>query len=194
MATEEQLDTEIAEFRNGPYLISTDRGLLDLERIHRFLSTWEGWETWGMPRSLLERAAALYQHKAGQQSVSLTVKAEPGLPAIAADEARLMQVMDNLLGNALRYTPPGGAIQLSAARAEGTVRIAVADTGPGIAADELPHIFDRFYRADPSRHAEDGQSGLGLAIVKALVEAQGGRVWAESTPGMGTAIQIEFPF
>ena len=145
------------------------------------------------PKPLLQRVAMVFGHKAEQQGVGLSVAAVEPLPEILVDEARLMQVMDNLLGNALRYTSPGGKILLSAQPAKEKLVITVKDTGTGIAAAELPFIFDRFYRADPSRSSDTGESGLGLAIVKALVETQGGRVWAESVQGQGTSIHLEFP-
>ena len=145
------------------------------------------------PRPFLERAAAVFAHKAESQQVALSIMAAESLPEINVDEARLMQVMDNLLGNALRYTPAGGKIELSAQSEGSKLTLAVRDSGPGIAAQDLPYIFDRFYRADPSRSTDGGASGLGLAIVKALVEAQAGRVWAESVEGVGTTIKMEFP-
>lgn len=145
------------------------------------------------PIGLLDRAAALFQHHAERSQVHLRVEAEAGLPEIRVDEARLMQVMDNLISNALRYTPENGEIVLGARRSQGQVELTVHDTGSGIAAEELPLIFNRFYRADSSRHSETGESGLGLAIVKALVEAHQGKVWAESLPGQGTTIHIELP-
>jgi len=145
------------------------------------------------PHTLLERAVALFQHQAERQKIRLAVKAGENLPEILVDEARMMQVMDNLLSNAFRYTPEGGEIQLSAEAADGKVRFSVRDTGPGIAAQELPYIFDRFHRSDKSRHTENGESGLGLAIVKALVESHQGSVWAESQEEAGTAIYFEVP-
>jgi signal transduction histidine kinase len=93
----------------------------------------------------------------------------------------------------LAHTPQGGRITVSAERRDGKIAISVADTGSGIPPQYLPLIFDRFYRADPSRSTDTGASGLGLAIVKALVEAQGGRVWAESVEGKGTSFFMEFP-
>jgi signal transduction histidine kinase len=142
------------------------------------------------PCDLLERAAAPFDHSAEQQKVTLVIQVETGLPPITVDEGRMMQVFGNLISNALRYTPPGGAITLSAERDGGAVRLAVADTGSGISPEELPYIFDRFHRADKSRHAESGESGLGLAIVKALIEAHGGTVSAVSTPDKGTRIEM----
>lgn len=145
------------------------------------------------PETLLEHAAAPFQHRAEQQNIMLTVAAEPDVPEINVDEGRLMQVFGNLIANSLRYTAPGGEISLSAARRDGAVVLAVQDTGTGITPEELPFIFDRFHRADKSRHSETGESGLGLAIVKALVEAHHGTVRALSAQGKGTRIEIELP-
>jgi signal transduction histidine kinase len=142
------------------------------------------------PRYLLERAAAPFRPGAEQQKVALRVEAADDLPQLFVDEGRMMQVFSNLLSNALRYTPAGGAIILSAQRAEGGVIMAVRDTGSGIDAETLPRLFDRLYRVDDSRHSDHGESGLGLAIAKALVEAHGGKIRAESEPGKGTVMEI----
>ena len=145
------------------------------------------------PAYLLKRAAGLFRHHADQKKVTLKVKAAKNLPKISVDEDRMMQVMDNLISNALRYTSAGGMITLSAQKQDKEMRITIQDTGTGIDPAELSHIFDRFHRADKSRHSENGETGLGLAIVKALVESHHGRVWAESKPGEGTAIHIGLP-
>jgi two-component system, OmpR family, sensor histidine kinase BaeS len=145
------------------------------------------------PQAVLARAVELFQHHAHQKGVNLTVDAGADLPVLHLDEARMMQVLDNLISNALRHTPSGGTILLSAVPRQDRVRLTVRDNGSGISAEELPLVFNRFYRSDTSRHTESGESGLGLAIVRALVEAQGGRVWAESELGQGTAVHIEFP-
>lgn len=145
------------------------------------------------PLSLLERARTTFTHRAEQQQVSLVVEVTGKLPEIKLDESRMMQVFDNLLSNALRYTPPGGKIILSAHLNEEKIILTVQDNGSGITAEDLPYIFDRFHRTDKSRHTDTGESGLGLAIVKALVEAHGGTVEAESTPGVGTAIHLNLP-
>lgn len=147
------------------------------------------------PRALLEHAAAPFQHRAGQQSVALEVEAEENLPMLRVDEARMMQVFGNLLVNSLRYTPAGGTIRLQAAAGEedGKVTLRVQDTGSGVPADELPFIFDRFHRADKSRHTVEGESGLGLAIVKALVEAHAGRVQARPAEGGGLVVEMVLP-
>ncbi|HEX9012734.1 MAG TPA: ATP-binding protein [Anaerolineaceae bacterium] len=145
------------------------------------------------PQALLERTASLFRHQAEQQGVTIHVRAGEDLPAMRVDEARMMQVMGNLISNSLRYTPEGGKIMLSAASNGTGIEIDVEDTGSGIAEEELPYIFDRFHRADKSRHSETGESGLGLAIVKALVESHGGSVTAESAAQQGTIIHLKFP-
>jgi signal transduction histidine kinase len=142
---------------------------------------------------LLEQVRATFEHPALQRGVTLQLDVQDRLPAIHADEIRLMQVLSNLLANALRYTPAGGRITLTAAAAGDGVTLSVQDTGPGIAPDDLPHIFDRFYRADKARSDGEGESGLGLAIARAVVEAHGGRIWAESEPGHGARIHIALP-
>jgi two-component system, OmpR family, sensor histidine kinase BaeS len=145
------------------------------------------------PKYLLERAAAPFQHRAEMQGVTLVVEAEDSLPAILVDEARMMQVFGNLISNALRFTPDGGKITLSAYASDDRVELTIKDNGAGIPAEDLPYIFERFQRVDKSRHSEDGESGLGLAIVKSLVEAHGGSVRAESQPDVGTTIFIALP-
>ncbi len=105
----------------------------------------------------------------------------------------MQQALSNLVSNALRYTLPGGAIDLSARRADGSLRIEVKDTGAGIPPETLPHVFDRFYRGDESR--QEGGSGLGLAIAKSIVEMQGGQISVNSEgPGKGSLFSILIPF
>jgi two-component system sensor histidine kinase BaeS len=149
------------------------------------------------PKNLLDRACSLFRHQAEGQGVMILVDASQALPEIRVDEARMMQVLDNLISNALRYTLPEGQITLAAQLSRSNasqemLEIRVRDTGVGIPDDELPLIFNRFYRTDQSRHTETDESGLGLAIVKALVEDQGGSISAESTLGEGTTISLSF--
>lgn len=147
------------------------------------------------PKYLLERAQALFEHQAEGQKVALRIETDENLPQFCMDEARMVQVLGNLISNSLRYTPEGGEIVLSAKPVKDGVEMAVQDNGSGIDADQLSHIFERFYRADKSRYSGSNsseESGLGLAIVKALVEAQDGTIRAESTPGQGTTIIIRF--
>lgn len=131
---------------------------------------------------------------AEQRQVKLEIVDDlPQRVCILADVDRLAQVFDNLLNNALRYAPPGSTITITLQRANDEVLCAIADQGPGISAQHLPLIFERFYRADPSRNRQTGGAGLGLAIVKALIMAQGGRVQAESVEGQGTTITFWLP-
>lgn len=115
------------------------------------------------------------------------------LPPVYADDDRVTQILLNLLDNAVRYTPTSGRIEIDGAVEGGVVRVAVANSGPGIGAEHHARVFDRFYRADPSRSAATGGSGLGLAIVKALVEAHGGAVGIDDRPGGGVRFTFTLP-
>jgi signal transduction histidine kinase len=138
------------------------------------------------------RAAALsYEPMAKQKGVELKVSIDEGLPMVNIDHGRMIQVIGNLVSNALRYTSPGGVIALRAEREKGGVRWSVEDSGVGIPPEKLPHIFDRFYRVDKAR--QDGGSGLGLAIVKSIVEAHRGTIRAMSEVGKGTRMMILLP-
>ncbi|MFH1086756.1 MAG: ATP-binding protein [Chloroflexota bacterium] len=144
------------------------------------------------PRQLLASAAAAHQPMAEDQGVRLGVVADEELPTVDVDPDRIAQVLDNLLTNALRYTPQGGEIILSAqAHADG-VALAVRDSGPGFAEADLPHLFERFFRSDASRQREGG-SGLGMAIARSMVELHGGRIWAENAPGGGARVVFSVP-
>ena len=146
------------------------------------------------PRTFLERAAAPYEHRVQQQNISLVVDTADDLPQIWLDESRILQVLGNLINNSLRHTPEGGKITLSAKTSGRKLEISVADTGSGISKDDIPHIFERFFRSDPSRFSESGEtSGLGLAIAKAFVELQGGKILVESELGKGTVMRMTFP-
>lgn len=128
-------------------------------------------------QTTVKRLLPAYEKK----GVELRWNLPADLPQVLADEDRLVQVLTNLLGNALMYTPAAGAVTVTAAHSGGEVRVAVKDTGIGIPAESLPHIFDRFYRVDKSRSRNaGGGSGIGLTIAKAIIEAHGGQIWAES--------------
>jgi signal transduction histidine kinase len=130
---------------------------------------------------------------AERKGIALEAAVPAELPAVRADPDRLQQVLLNLVHNALRHTPAGGTVRLSA-QVEGPVlHVRVADTGEGIAPEDLPHIFDRFFRADSSRARSSGGTGLGLSIVRGLVEAMGGRIWAESAVSTGTTVHFTLP-
>jgi signal transduction histidine kinase len=143
---------------------------------------------------LLADVRTSFSGQAEAAGLDLRVEIEGDPPTVAGDGGRLEQVLSNLVANAVRHTPAGGSIRL---RAEGTgegVRITVADTGQGISAEDLPYVFDRFWRGDRARsHAGGAGSGLGLAIARQLVEAHGGRIRVESEVGKGTTFTIELP-
>ncbi|MFL5383484.1 MAG: ATP-binding protein [Longimicrobiaceae bacterium] len=127
---------------------------------------------------------------AAEKGVALSAAVEDGLPRVFADRERVLQVLANLAGNAVKFTPSGGRVEVSAARAGDEVRVAVRDTGPGIAAEDLPYVFDRFWQARSTRRAG---AGLGLAIAKGIVEAHGGAISAESIAGEGSTFAFTLP-
>lgn len=141
----------------------------------------------GLVRSVVASLGRQYE----QKGVKISVSVAPGLPPVMADELRIGQVLTNLLINALQYTPEGGQVEVRAVESQGMVRFSVIDTGIGIPAEHLPHIFDRFYRVDKSRSRASGGSGVGLTIARHLVEAHGGTIWAESA---GTNAGSTFSF
>ena len=114
------------------------------------------------------------------------------LPPVTADPERIHQVLFNLLDNAVRFTPAGGAVTVRGDRHNGTCLVSVSDTGPGVPAEHLPLLFERFYRVDPARSREDGGTGIGLAIARSVVETHGGRIWAESD-GSGATFRFSLP-
>ena len=144
------------------------------------------------PGDLIARVLASQGALAAQQSIQVLVEVAPDLPMIEADRERMAQVLGNLMANALRYTPAGGTITLSAESGQGVVLLRVSDTGPGIEPEHLPYIFQRFYRANESRPT-NGKFGLGLAIAKSLVEAHNGTLSVESAVGQGTTFTVALP-
>lgn len=132
--------------------------------------------------TLVEAARARLARQFDEKGVGLTIDLDPSLPMVHADEDRIGQALLNLVGNALQYTPNGGKVTVRARRAGEAVQISIIDTGIGIPPEHLPHIFTRFYRVDRSRSRAGGGSGIGLTIAKHIVEAHGGRIWAQS-PG-----------
>jgi signal transduction histidine kinase len=141
----------------------------------------------------VEKAIAVTQQEADAKGIHLNFIVPHDLPLVYVDPERLGQVLRNLLENALAYTPASGNISVVAHRENGVVEVSVRDTGIGIAPEHLPFVFERFYRADKSRTRTTGGAGLGLAIVKQIVEAQGGRVFIESTLESGTTISFTLP-
>lgn len=133
---------------------------------------------------LVSDAATTAQAAFASKQVALTVEGDGDCPDVAVDRDRFQEVLTNLLDNALRHTPPGGEVTLSAKPQQGHVELAVSDTGEGIPAQHLPRVFERFYRVGDGRSRDQGGTGIGLAITRALVEAHGGHIYAES-PGVG---------
>jgi two-component system OmpR family sensor kinase/two-component system sensor histidine kinase BaeS len=145
-------------------------------------------------KTLIDDALEQFALAAENAGSTLTATLGSDVDAARCDPDRAAQVLRNLVANAIRHTPAGGRVMISArVQTDGFVRISVSDTGEGIQAEHLPHIFDRFYRADAARARGSGGSGLGLAIVKSLVQAMGGRVGAESVVGAGTTVWFELP-
>ena len=144
---------------------------------------------------LFETLAKRFRQQFQSKRVRLDLNLPADLPPVLADEHRILQVLTNLTGNALHYTPEGGTVTVSAARENGTVRFTVRDTGTGIAPEHLSHLFDRFYRVDKSRsRAAGGGSGIGLTIAKYLVEAHRGKIYVESEGvGKGSAFSFTLP-
>ena len=142
---------------------------------------------------LVDETLAVLGPEFERRDIRLTSALPGDLPPVSADADRLTEILLNLLDNALRHTPAGGIIEVTAARAGQMVRLAIADTGPGIPAAERERIFDRFYRLDASRSAATGGSGLGLAIVRSLVAAHGGTITVDERPGGGARFTVALP-
>jgi signal transduction histidine kinase len=130
---------------------------------------------------------------AAAAGVEITGAAAPGVDPVTMDAELVGRVLANLVSNALRHTPAGGRVHLEAERERDGVRVTVADTGEGIAPEELGRVFERYYRSDPARGRAGSGAGLGLAIARGIVEAHGGRIGIESTPGAGTRVSFRLP-
>jgi two-component system, OmpR family, phosphate regulon sensor histidine kinase PhoR len=143
------------------------------------------------PEKLLISAAERMRLQTERAGLSLRVECQDNLPKVNADEPRIEQVLVNLIHNSVKFTRPGGEITLLAEAGEGVVRCAVKDTGMGIPAEDVPRIFERFYRVDKSRAG--GGTGLGLSISRHLVESHGGQIWAESVEGQGSTFYFTLP-
>lgn len=144
-------------------------------------------------RSLVDETLAVIEPECAQAGISIQNAIAPATPLVLADSDRITQVLLNLLDNARRHTPAGGAVTVSARQTGKLLEIEIKDSGIGISLEDLPYIFERFYRADRSRTLSTGGSGLGLSIVKAIITAHGGTIRAESAPGAGTSIFFTLP-
>jgi two-component system sensor histidine kinase BaeS len=143
---------------------------------------------------LVESTASRLRGQFEEKGVRLKKDLPPNLPQVLVDEDRLGQVLLNLIGNALQYTPSGGTVSIRLQRSKSELQVVVADTGAGVQPEHLPHLFTRFFRVDKSRSRAGGGSGIGLTIAKYLVEAHGGRIWADSQGlGQGSTFTISLP-
>ena len=142
---------------------------------------------------VLERAHTMFIPAAAERHQTLDVQtpAEDALPRVLIDSDRILQVLTNLLQNAVKFTPPGGTIRVRALEAPGAVQVSVSDTGPGIAADDITRVFERFWHA--GRQSKVRSTGLGLAIARGIIEAHGGRLWVDSTVGQGSTFFFTIP-
>ena len=141
---------------------------------------------------VIERVLNMFSAEAQEKNVSLSFPEKSGNPSVLLDPQRLEQVISNLVGNAIRYVPDGGNVWVAVHEADHAVQITVSDNGKGIPAEDVPYIFDRFWRKDKSRSRASGGTGLGLAIARQLVEGQGGRIAARNLPEGGLQVSIEW--
>jgi len=189
--TSQHINATLDETRLLARLVD-DLRTLSLAEAGQLPLTWEPVDV----AELLADVSTSFSGQAEAAGIDLHIEIE-GAPSdltVTGDVGRLDQVLSNLMANALRYTPAGGVVTLQAQPTDGGVRIIVRDTGQGIPAEDLPYVFDRFWRGDRSRsHAGGAGSGLGLAIAQQLIQAHGGRIGVESEPGQGTAFTIELP-
>ena len=180
--------------RRDRYFETIDRETRRLERIVKDLLDLARYEGGGVvlqPRlfdieRLFENVAGRHERDAHTKGVAIRIHVDAQADQLVADPDRIEQAIENLVGNALRHTPPGGTVTLRAAQAGGVATLSVSDTGAGIAPEHLPHVFERFYKADTARAAESAGSGLGLSITKAIVERHGGAIRVTSQPGHTT--------
>ena len=162
-------------------LAQVDAGELQLQRMQTHMG------------ELLQSGVEALRPRAKAKGVALSVDVASSLPELDLDATRIAQVVGNLLDNAVTHTPEGGRVTVSAHASANAVEVEIADTGQGIAPEDLPHVFDRFYRADPSRSRSTGGTGLGLTIARRLVEAHRGAIEAESAVGQGSRFIIRLP-
>jgi signal transduction histidine kinase len=184
---EEYLDDILA---SGDHLLSLINDVLDLSKVEAGQVALER-----APFSLrdaLEQGVTVVREQASNDGVTIAVTADPEADVVEGDARRIQQVIFNLLSNAVKFTPPGGAVDVTTARVNGEVRVAVADTGPGIALEEHARLFDEFQQGDAGVAQLEG-TGLGLALSKRLIELHGGRIWVESELGQGSTFTFALP-
>ena len=175
---------------SGHHLLSLINDVLDLSKVEAGQIELEV-----APFSLrdaLERGVVMVRERASKDGVRLALATEPEVDVVEGDERRIRQVIFNLLSNAVKFTPDGGSVDVSAAKVNGEVRVAVADTGPGLAAEDHDRIFEEFQQTDTGIEQREG-TGLGLALSKRFIELHGGRIWVDSEPGKGSTFVFTLP-
>jgi len=184
-----QVELMLAARQDSDRLLTIIDDLLDLTRIEqgRLKLELRPSSSAGLATSAVERNSA----RAEDAGMTLVSSVDPALPQMRVDEERVRHVFDNLIGNALEHTPPGGSVEVNASSLEGKVRFRVGDTGEVIAPEHLTHVFEKFYRV-PGGRTKSG-AGLGLAIVRDIVEAHGGSMNVESEPGRGSIFSFTLP-
>jgi len=173
----------------GRHLLSLINDVLDLAKIEAGRLELELSQV-AIP-DVLRSAVSMHSERAARGRIEVSLSAEPEAIVVTADERRVRQVVFNLVSNAVKFTPADGRIDVSARLEDGRAEIAVADTGPGISAEDLETIFEEFEQAADGKQAEG--TGLGLPLSRKLVELHGGRLWAESAPGEGSTFRFTIP-
>jgi signal transduction histidine kinase len=184
---EEYLDDIIS---SANHLLSLINDILDLSKVEAGQVELE-LNTFSL-KEAVERGVVMIRERATKSGVELALRADPRVEFVDADERRIRQVIFNLLSNAVKFTPHGGRIDVSTAMEDGEVRVAVADTGPGIPPDDRERIFEEFQQTEAGQEQREG-TGLGLALSKRLVELHGGRIWVESEVGEGSTFTFALP-
>jgi len=183
------------------YLASAQRDVQSLSLLIDDLFQMAQLDTGGIPldransslSDLISDTLESFSELASRHGVTLEGRAQPGVDPLYMDTQRIGRVLNNLIANAIRHTPSGGRVEVRAQRAGAQVEVSVADTGEGIPPQDLPHIFERFYRSEKSRSRLTGGSGLGLAIARGIVRAHGGDIRVESIPGQGSRFTFTLP-
>jgi signal transduction histidine kinase len=175
---------------SGNYLLALINDVLDLSKIEagQVKLVVQPFSV----REALERGVVMVRERATEDGVDVALAADPDVDVVEGDERRIKQVIFNLLANAVKFTPPGGEVDVSAARVNGEVRISVSDTGPGVAVEDQERIFEEFQQTEAGLQQREG-TGLGLALSKRFVELHGGRIWLESEPGRGSRFVFTLP-
>jgi signal transduction histidine kinase len=183
------------------YLQTTQRDIRSLSALIDDLFEMAQLDAGGLPlekcpgsiSDLISDTLETFSALAARQGLRLEGSVEPGIDPVSMDTQKIGRVLANLVSNALRHTPVGGVVEIRAFAVQEGVQVEVCDTGEGIRSEDLPHVFEQFYRGEKSRSRDTGGSGLGLAIAKGIVEAHAGRIGVESTPGQGTRFFFTLP-